>query len=133
MAEFKELIKNLCTEEMIDNGTAPIVYYKGKAGHLLAFDAGLGFKWISKPITDIYTYGVYYELSEDELDLSLIMKDDESYIGNRTPVIAGDKLYEFGHYTKHGCVVYEMGEYCDKKPIHFKVDEIHVPTEYLEK
>lgn len=125
MAEFKELINKLCTEEMVDNGTAPIVYHNNIAGYLFAYDAGLGFSWMA-----VYDDEIGYELSEDELSLYEITENDndKSVIGNRTPVIVNDKLYEFGHYIKSGCVVYEKGEFGDKKQHHFKLDEIHLPT-----
>lgn len=50
------------------------------------------------------------------------------YIGDRTPIVANGRLYEFGHYTKTGCVIYKKGEFATKEPLKFKLDEIHLPT-----
>lgn len=37
-------------------------------------------------------------------------------------------LYEFGYYTKHGCVVYNKGE-CNMQDSHaFKLDQIRIAT-----
>ena len=47
MAEFKELIKCLCTEEMVEQKTARIVKVKGKLGYLFSYDAELGFGFLS--------------------------------------------------------------------------------------
>ena len=53
---------------------------------------------------------------------------NETYIGDRTPVIANGRLFEFGHYTKNGCIVYESGKFVDKKPYFFNLNQVHVPT-----
>jgi len=62
MAEFKEAIRYLCTEEMIDNKTAPQVRVKNKIGYLVSYDYGLGFGFISEE-------GEEYELNAEEIDL----------------------------------------------------------------
>lgn len=54
--------------------------------------------------------------------------ENNTYIGARTPVIVNGKLYEFGHYTGSGCVVYEIGEFASKHPNHFRLEEIHLPA-----
>jgi hypothetical protein len=131
MAEFKELINCLSTEDMIDNGTAPIVYYNGRPGYLYGYNSGLGFQWVSKDqVYPVGGYEVIDELLENELSLLPKSKEDDikCYIGHRTPEIVEDKLYYFGYYTKNGCVLYKKGEFTNKQPHFFTLDQIHVPT-----
>ena len=45
--KIESLFAKLATEQEMENGTAAIVYYKGKPGNLSMYDAGLGFTWIS--------------------------------------------------------------------------------------
>jgi hypothetical protein len=65
MATNKELYPFLCTEEEMENDTAPIVYYKGKPGYLHAYDAGLGFAWGAKDDDE-----AHWELLANEIDLT---------------------------------------------------------------
>lgn len=64
MATNKELYPFLCTEEEIDEGKTPIVYYKGEPGYLTAYDAGLGFffSYLNK-------FDAEFELRADELEI----------------------------------------------------------------
>lgn len=64
---------------------------------------------------------------------------DVNYLEEETPIIATygyndvlkkpfEFLYEFGYYTKIGCVVYNHGE-CNMQDAHlFKLDQIRVAT-----
>ena len=65
MAEFKDLIKYLCTEEMAMDNTGTQVMVKGKLGYLIGYDAGLGFSFVS--------YDTYekdeFELGIDEIEI----------------------------------------------------------------
>ena len=132
MALFKDLLPQLCTEEMMNFGTAPIVYYKGKPGYLCAWDAGLGFTWADKNSDHIEP-----ELSAWEL--SLTPQDDINSIERGTPILATfgwndvlekpfRKLYEFGYYTEMGCVVYKQGECNMQDAAAFKLDQIRIAT-----
>lgn len=47
MAEFEDLIKCLCTEEMMEEGTAKKVEVHSKVGYLVSYDAGLGFGFVA--------------------------------------------------------------------------------------
>jgi len=61
--KFKQLIRCLCTEEMIDERKAKKVKAKGKVGYLLSYDAGLGFgMWADDGDNE-------YELWIDEIEI----------------------------------------------------------------
>lgn len=61
--KFQKLINCLCTEEMIDNGTATKVKSKGKEGYLLSYGAGIGFGiWYDDDSEE-------YEISENEIEI----------------------------------------------------------------
>lgn len=65
MATNKELYPFLCTEEEMENDTAPIVYYNGQPGYLIAYDAGLGFCFAPKDRDDF----IIPELWCEEIDV----------------------------------------------------------------
>jgi hypothetical protein len=117
----------------MNEGTAPIVFYNGKPGYLHAWDAGLGFAWSSRDDDE-----QHWELGAEELSLYPPVENLND-IPRETPVVAKyghntvldapfEFLYEFGYYTKDGCVVYNHGE-CSMQDAHaFKLDQIRVAT-----
>lgn len=126
MTTNKELYPLLATEEEMNNGTAPIVYYKGQAGYLCAYDAGLGFSFALKDNNDIIP-----ELQAEELSILPIER--------KTPVVGRwgcnpitnkpyEFLYEFGYYTSYGCVVYKKGECNMQDAVVLKIEQIRVAT-----
>jgi len=132
MTKFSELIGRLCTEEMMEDGSGLLTYYNGKAGYLSAYDAGLGFTWLSKEDDEHQ-----YELGPEELELTPSYIED---IPRGTVVVATYGLnpamgvpfqfkYEFGYYTEHGCVVYNQGERNMQDSHAFKLDQIRVASE----
>ena len=134
MATNKELYRRLSTEEEMIAGTAPIVYHNNQPGYLHAYDAGLGFAWSAKD-SDLQKWEL------DAKELSLYPPVDElGDIPQGTPVVARyghntvlDKpfefLYEFGYYTKEGCVVYNQGERNMQDAHAFKLHQIRVATQ----
>jgi hypothetical protein len=134
--KLEKLFARLATDKEMQINKAPVVYHKNKPGNLSAYDAGLGFTWISldgkeqKP-----------ELTEHEL--SLMPNTNVENLEAGTVIVATyghntvlDKpfefLYEFGYYfgynTKSGCVVYNQGE-CNMQDAHaFKLDQIRIAT-----
>ncbi len=67
MAEFKDLIKCLCTEEMIEKGTGIKVKVKEKIGYLVAYDVDLGFTFVT--VVDYVGENIESELGEDDIDI----------------------------------------------------------------
>ena len=67
MAEFKDLIKCLCTEEMLEEGTGIKVKVNEKVGYLVAYDAGLGFAFVTKDDEPIDAMD--HELGADEIEI----------------------------------------------------------------
>jgi hypothetical protein len=133
MATNKELYPLLATEEELNNDTATIVYYRGKPGYLMAYDAGLGFFFGYKDSS-----ATKPELSADEISLTPNMSGVDD-IEPGTPIVAKwghntvtnkpfEFLYEFGYYTQMGCVVYNRGE-CNMQDAHaFQLDQIRVAS-----
>jgi len=68
LTKFEQLIRRLCSYEMLEAGLGKTVFVDGVEGYLVAYDAGLGFAFTPKDdmAEDLIKYA---ELNEDEIEI----------------------------------------------------------------